>query len=197
MLLRRPTPEFVAEYLRRRNDSPLSYDFKDATRDIPASSTPAGFILDQRREVIGQGDEAWQRAREAIDQWVMFNNGWTTLHAPSGPPRMGNVVAMQVWIAGFWWLNPCRVIYEIDESSVSGKRYGFGYGTLADHAERGEERFMVEQDGEGKVWYDLASFSRPRQLLARIFYPLTRRIQLKFGPDSMAAMRRFVAGHHG
>jgi uncharacterized protein (UPF0548 family) len=121
----------------------------------------------------------------------MFDNGWTTLHAPAGPPRTGNLVAMQVWIAGFWWLNPCRVLYEIDEATPN-KRYGFGYGTLMDHAERGEERFMVGQDPEGTVWFDLTAFSRPRQLLARIFYPLTRRVQLQFGPDSMQAMRRFV-----
>jgi len=194
MMLRKPSPGSVADYLKRLAAAPLSYNFAGTTRSLPDATTPPGFTLDQRREVIGQGDVAWQCAREAIDRWVMFDNGWTTLHAPSGPPRTGNLVAMLVWIAGFWWLNPCRVIYEIDESGPI-KRYGFGYGTLADHVERGEERFMVEQDVEGKVWYDLASFSRPRQLLARIFYPLTRRIQLKFGPDSMAAMRRYVAGH--
>jgi uncharacterized protein (UPF0548 family) len=96
---------------------------------------------------------------------------------------------MLVWIGGCWWLNPCRVLYEIDEAS----RFGFGYGTLAAHVERGEERFLVEQDADGNVWYDLAAFSRPRHPLVRIFSPLARRIQLRFGRDSMAAMRRYVA----
>jgi uncharacterized protein (UPF0548 family) len=193
MLLRKPTPEFVASYLRRQAEFPLSYDFSGATRSLPEATTPTGFVLDQRKEVIGNGDSAWQRAREALDQWVMFDNGWTTLHAPAGAPRTGNLVAMQIWIGGFWWLNPCRVLYEIDEAGPV-KRYGFGYGTLPDHVERGEERFLVGQDADGDVWYDLASFSRPRQILTRIFYPLTRRIQLKFGPDSMRAMRRYVSG---
>jgi uncharacterized protein (UPF0548 family) len=192
MLLFKPSPERVIDFLQRRKASPLSYDFSGATRTIPNSPTPAGFLVDHRREVIGQGDVAWERAKEAIDRWIMFDNGWTTLHAPEGPPRNGNLVAMQVWIAGFWWLNPCRVIYEIDEI-LPIKRYGFGYGTLLDHAERGEERFLVEQDAVGNVWYDLASFSRPRQLFARVFYPLARHIQLKFGPDSMRAMRRFTS----
>jgi uncharacterized protein (UPF0548 family) len=192
MRLFKPSREVVAAYLKRQQDAPLSYDFPGTTKSLPAATTPAGFVLDQRREVIGKGDAAWQRAREAIDRWVMFENGWTTLHSLNGAPKTGNVVAMQVWIGGFWWLNPCRVLYEIDEAEP--KRFGFGYGTLADHAERGEERFLVGQDADGTVWFDLTAFSRPRHLLARLFYPLTRRIQLRFGPDSMQAMRRFVSG---
>lgn len=188
MLLRRPSVEFVAKYLRSQQAAPLSYDFVGASQSIPDCSTPSDFVLDRRREQIGSGEAAWQRAKQAVQQWVMFQNGWTELHAPAGPPRIGNVVAMQTWLGGFWWLNPCRVLYEIDED----RRFGFGYGTLLDHVERGEERFLVERDADGRVWYDLASFSRPRHILLRLCYPLTRRVQLRFGVDSMRVMRSFV-----
>ncbi len=194
MLLRKPSPEFIAVYLRSQRTAPFSYDFQGATQSIPHAATPPGFEFDRRREKIGSGAAAWQRAKQAVRQWVMFDNGWTKLHAPGGPPRVGNVVAMQVWIAGLWWLNPCRVLYEIDETVAEGKmkRFGFGYGTLLDHVERGEERFLVEQDAAGNVWYDLSSFSRPRHPLVRLCYPLARRIQLRFGRDSMVAMRKYV-----
>ena len=193
MKFRKPSAANIAEFLEQQRVAPLSYDFAGLSRELPYSKTPAGFVLDQRREVIGHGDEAWQRAKQAIREWVMFANGWTELHAPAGPPREGNVVGMLVWIAGLWWLNPCRVLYEIDEESPPLKRFGFGYGTLAEHVERGEERFLVEQDESGDVWYDLAAFSQPRHPLVRLFSPLARRIQLRFGRDSMQAMRRYVA----
>jgi uncharacterized protein (UPF0548 family) len=195
MSLRKPSPKLIAEHLLRQRESPLSYDFEGLSRTIPQAATPAGYLLDHRREQIGTGDAAWERAKLAIDQFVMFQNGWTELHAPQGPPRVGNVVGMLVWIGGLWWLNPARVLYEVDETTNSGtKRFGFAYGTLAEHVERGEERFWVEQEPDGSVWYDLASFSQPRHPLVRLFSPLARRIQLRFGRDSMQVMRRFVSG---
>ena len=55
-------------------------------------------------------------------------------------------------------MNACRIVYVIDEQG-SSERYGFAYGTLPDHMERGEERFTVEFDTDDQtVWYDLYAF---------------------------------------
>jgi uncharacterized protein (UPF0548 family) len=71
----------------------------------------------------------------------------------------------------------------------------FAYGTLPGHAESGEERFLVEWDRTtDAVHYDILAFSRPRHPLARLGYPLTRRVQRRFARDSATAMRRAVAG---
>ena len=43
------------------------------------------------------------------------------------------------------------------------------------------------------MWYDILAFSRPRQALARLGYPLMRKRQRRFGRESAAAMRRAVA----
>jgi uncharacterized protein (UPF0548 family) len=73
------------------------------------------------------------------------------------------------------------------------KRFGFAYGTLAEHAESGEERFTVEWDrDEDTVWYDILAFSRPRNSLARLGYPLSRLLQKRFAKDSKAAMLEAV-----
>ena len=51
------------------------------------------------------------------------------------------------------------------------KRFGFGYGTLPGHAERGEERFSVEWNREdGCVYYDVFAFSHPKHPLAWLGY---------------------------
>lgn len=192
MQFRKPTPDEIAALIRSHHGAPLSYDFATLTQSIPQAKTPPGYVFDHRREIIGSRPEQWERSKEAIRQWVMFQNGWTELHAPDGPPRVDNIVAMVTQLGGLWWVNLCRVLYEIDETKPR-KRFGFGYGTLFRHVERGEERFLIEQDDDGNIWYDLAAFSRPRNILARLAYPITRRVQRKFGADSMQAMREFVA----
>ena len=76
-------------------------------------------------------------------------------------------------------------------SRVNRKKYGFAYGTLPDHGERGEERFTVEFNSDQSVWYDLYAFSQP-STLARLAYPFTRILQKRFATDSKAAMERAV-----
>jgi uncharacterized protein (UPF0548 family) len=69
------------------------------------------------------------------------------------------------------------------------KRYGFAYGTLEEHMERGEERFSVEWNRvDDSVWYDLYAFSKPRHRLAQIGYPLSRILQKRFARQSKLAM---------
>jgi uncharacterized protein (UPF0548 family) len=85
-------------------------------------------------------------------------------------------------------LNACRIVYLIDERGET-YRYGFAYGTLPAHAERGEERFTVEyHKAGGKVWYDLYAFSKPRHALARAGYPISRLLQKRFAKESKEAM---------
>jgi uncharacterized protein (UPF0548 family) len=73
------------------------------------------------------------------------------------------------------------------------ERFGFAYGTLPDHAERGEERFTVEwHHHDDTVWYDILAFSRPNQFLSGLAYPLVRQLQKRFARDSRAVMHRAV-----
>ena len=73
------------------------------------------------------------------------------------------------------------------------RRYGFAYGTLPGHAESGEEQFTVEwHERDDSVRYDILAFSRPQQLLPRLGYPFTRRVQTRFARDSAAEMQRAV-----
>ena len=74
------------------------------------------------------------------------------------------------------------------------KRYGFAYGTLPEHVERGQESFVVEWDRrDDSVWYDIFAYSMPNHLLAKLGYPITRFLQKRFARDSMEAMRRSVS----
>ena len=67
----------------------------------------------------------------------------------------------------------CRVI-AVDDAT---DRFGFTYGTLSEHPARGEERFTVIQRADGEVVFEIVAVSQPRQLLARTFSPIARRMQ--------------------
>ncbi len=124
----------------------------------------------------------------------MFDMPWSQLCWPTAPIRMGTDVAVLVRHFGFFSLNACRIVYVVDDGARI-KRFGFAYGTLEEHAESGEERFIVEWNQvSDKVCYDILAFSRPRKMLAKLGYPLSRFLQQQFAEHSKAAMLRFVAG---
>ncbi len=159
------------------------------------SQLPDAFTVDHHCICLGHGQAVWDRAVEAIRQWKMFDLGWVKLSPPEAPIAEGTSVAVLVRHFGFWSLNAARIVYVLDEAAPV-RRYGFAYGTLLDHAEKGEERFTVEWRLDGSVWYDLLAISRPNQLVARIAYPFTRRLQRRFARDSLEAMRAATQSAH-
>ncbi len=93
---------------------------------------------------------------------------------------------------GLWWVNACRIVTVVNEDAPV-RRFGFAHGTLPDHAGSGQERFLIEWDqADENVWYDILAFSQPRHFLARLGYPWVRRVQKRFGRESVAVMRQAV-----
>jgi uncharacterized protein (UPF0548 family) len=118
---------------------------------------------------------------------------WVNLCWPETPIEVGRNVAILARHFGFWSLNAARIVYVIEETG-DVEKFGFAYGTLEEHGEKGEERFSVEfHHDSGEVWYELFAFSRPNHFLARLGYPLSRMLQRRFAEDSKHAMLRAVA----
>ena len=180
----------IRRFISKQKDSRFSYP------DIGASATvvPMGYNVDHNRALLGRGEVTWGRAVEAIRAWQMFSMPWVNLHWPSAPIQVGTDVAVSVHHFGFYSLNACRIIYVMDEEGPV-KRIGFAYGTLAEHAESGEERFTIEWNrADDTVWYDILAFSRPRQTLAILGYPLSRLLQRRFAESSKASMVEAASG---
>jgi uncharacterized protein (UPF0548 family) len=89
-------------------------------------------------------------------------------------------------------MSSARIVYQLEDGQPI-RRFGFAYGTLPGHIERGEERFSIEWLPDDTVWYDIRAFSRPRHWLVRLGYPLARRLQRRFVRDSQSAMLRAVS----
>jgi uncharacterized protein (UPF0548 family) len=135
----------------------------------------------------------YRRAVEALRGWRQFDLGWASIVPRGAPLEVGTTVAVLARHYGFWSLNSARVVYLVEDTNRA-KRFGFAYGTLPGHAEKGEERFVVERDREsGSVHYDVLAFSRPNHPLAWLGYPFARALQRRFARDSKEAMARAAA----
>lgn len=179
-LRQQPSTDAIAGFLQRAAGEPLSYaPIGLATREAP------GFVLDAHEALIGRGADAFERARAALASWAHFDLGWMQLHPRGAPVVPGTTIAVVINHLGFWSLNGARVVYLLE---ADAHEFGFAYGTLASHAEQGEEIFSVAMRPSGDVVYRLTAASRPRALLARLGYPMTRLFQARFRRDSTAAM---------
>lgn len=149
--------------------------------------------MDELRIQIGAGERAYARGVAALREWRQFDLGWTEVFPEGAAISPGTVVAVLIRHAGFWSLNAARIVYSI--GGPDAPEFGYAYGTLATHAERGEEIFEVRLDDcTGAVTYHLRAASQPRAFLARAGYPITRALQARFRAHSAAAMIRAVQG---
>jgi uncharacterized protein (UPF0548 family) len=183
--LRKPSAAQVEGLLLAHRQDSYSYTEIGATQ----SGAPADYNLDHNRVLLGRGPDAFARAVAAVNEWKMFDMDWVELLPVQPKVNAGETIAVIVRHLGFRSVNLSRVVYLIEED----ERFGFAYGTPPCHAEQGEERFMVEHDTKtDEVWYDLFACSKPRDLFARLGYPISRHLQKRFARDSLAAMQRAV-----
>jgi uncharacterized protein (UPF0548 family) len=182
----RPGERQIDNFLAESNRAELSY------HPVGLSSllSPAGFTVDTQRVPVGRGRVAFEVAATALMSWRMFPD-WTEVHPRNTTAKQGLTVGVLARHLGFWSLNGCRVVQCVEEAD----RRGFAYGTLQDHVERGEERFVVELDAKtGVVSYEIRAVSRPYAALAWLGYPLSRWLQRRFRIDSATSLARAVAG---
>jgi len=182
LLLCKPSPSFVRAFLEGQAKLPFTYAAVGASAEKP----PLGYVVDHTHIKIGTGQASFVAAKEALRRWEQFRLGWVEPFWPDTPIEPGGVVGVLGRFCGMKFLNACRIVYVSDEP----RQFSFAYGTLPGHVESGEERFKVEWQEDDSVWYDILAFSRPNHFLARLGYPIVRRLQRRFARDSAAAMQR-------
>jgi uncharacterized protein (UPF0548 family) len=159
--------------------------------DGPLGSPPKGFAHDLSRSEIGRGLHVFAAAREAFRRWEQFDLGWVRVMNPMAKIAPGELVALEAHTAYLWSISFNRIVEVVDGPA----RFGFMYTTTAFHVEEGQERFVIDFDpGSESVSYLLEAVSRPRHILARIGYPISRAMQHRFAKDSHARIRRCILG---
>ena len=186
-MIREPSDADVARFIASQRDLPYTYAEVGATNATP----PTNYNIDHNRIQLGSGETIYRSAVDALMNWRHFELGWVGIVPRGVPVEVGATVAVKARAFGTWSLSATRVVYTIDED----RRFGFAYGTLPDHVETGEERFLVEWLPDDSVSYDILAFSRPRHPLVRLSSPLARRLQHQFARDSLNRMKSaFIRG---
>lgn len=176
-----PSERDVANFISSQRNLEFTYLEVGATNATP----PQSYTVDHNRIQLGEGEATFIRAVEALKNWQQFDLGWVTIVPRGVAIEVGAMVAVKARAFGMWSLNACRVVYVINEP----RRFGFAYGTLPDHVECGEERFLIEWLPDNTVWYDILAFSRPQHPLVKLSVPLARRLQKRFARESLIRMK--------
>ena len=187
--LMKPSRATTQAWLMAQQALPFTYAAVGATATTP----PADYMVDHNRVQLGYGAPTFTQACDAIRQWTMFDFDWIDLLWPDAPLAAGTTVGVLAHLPGAHLLNACRIVYTIDEEIAGVARFGFAYGTLPGHVERGEERFLIEwKHADDSVWYDILAFSQPNHWLVRLGYPVTRFYQRRFARASLQRMAQAV-----
>lgn len=177
-----PTDPELAQFLDSRQAQPFSYREVAATRGNP----PRGFDNDHSSVYLGKGDDIWLNAKNALTRWKQFPEPWTLIFQQTTQIEKDTIVAVLFRLFGLWWINSAKIIYTIDEAN----KFGYAYGTLPGHLEKGEECFWIEKDETGAVYYHIKAFSRPAYWFIWLAYPLARHFQKRFVRQSLSIMRK-------
>ncbi len=172
-------------------DAPLSYGEVGAT----LGDRPTGYRHDDDSLVLGTrtgtgtdtGDVGFGRAVLGLREWRAHRGAGVKVAPIDAPLVVGTTVALALPLLGISTLAACRIVAVVDDPT----RFGFAYGTLEGHPERGEESFIVERDG-ATVTFHIRAFSRPADPLARIGAPVARRIQRRVTRAYLRALSDFV-----
>ncbi len=182
--LRRPPADRVGAFVTEQTAREFSYPQVGATR----GALPPGYVHDRRSVDLGPDDGArFARAAGALATWAAQRGAGMTVYPPD-PVRAGATFAIVFRLPAGFITAAGRVVYVIDEPD----RSGFAYGTLPGHPEQGEEAFVVSRR-DGRVWFELSAFSRPRHPLAVLGRPVSRIMQHRATAGYIAGMRTAVS----
>ena len=191
LISQKPTEAELNSFFLEQSKLDVCYSGVEMTR--LGKSGPAQYRRHVADVVLGCGKNTFDDAVQHMKEWHHFALSWILLF-PAKPTIAPNttllVCANHRWL---WSVNACRIIYIIDESSESKKRFGFAYGTLPGHVEQGEERFLIEWDAESDlVRYEILAYSRPNHPLVSVLWPVGVLIQDHFRKESLLALKNRI-----
>ena len=157
-------------------------------------ATEGGDVVEgYRRDVdevsLGSGSEVFDHAVAAVRGWEAQRGAGVEVVPTGVVVEVGQTVLLLIRVARFWAVAPCRVVSVRDDAD----HFRFAYATLPGHPEQGEAAFEVTRGVAGDVVFQVASFSRPVDPLARLAKPLTRRIQRRVTLRYLTAIRSAAA----
>lgn len=182
--LRRPSDEHLRDLLVSARSDELRYE--PVGRSL-GGATPHGLTRHRWTGML-PGPDPFDRAVAVLGSWGVQRGSGLAVVA-DGDVAVGVNVALAAPLPVGFVTATCRVVAVVDEPD----RYGFAYGTLGHHPERGEESFVVRRGAGGTVTFEIVAVSRPHQWIARAVPFLADRLQAAATHRYLDALRDAVA----
>src|SRR4029077_17730854 len=88
--IKKPNPDSIRAFISAQKSQPFSYPESGCSQGQP----PNVYIVDHNRIKLGLGFHTFERAKDAIRQWKMFEMPWMELCWPNTPIESGGAVAL-------------------------------------------------------------------------------------------------------
>lgn len=183
MQLNRATPEALARVLERVHRLEPTY----APTGVTLEPTPG---MEQHRVLLGTGERAFRQARAALHSWQTHQSRWLKLSPETEPPHEGQSVLVLLCGAGLCLAFGCRIVRVLDDA----RHFGFAYGSLPGHPERGEELFLVEWHGDERVTFTQRAVSGPAHWVYRLGRPAGELMRFLGTRQYLRATQRAATG---
>jgi uncharacterized protein (UPF0548 family) len=150
---------------------------------------PDGYHHSRAVIELGQGERAFAAGCDALREWAGHAYLGIAITPDHAPLETGVVVVARIPLGPLVVFAPCRIVSVVSELNS----FGFAYGTLPGHPERGEESFVVRRGSDDVVRFEVAAFSTPSGYLVRLGGPIPRWIQQRATRGYLEGVRRVVA----
>ena len=112
------------------------------------------------------------RATDRLRDWAAHAAIRARVHPERPSIEVGQTVVVVLSLGPLHILAPTRIVTVVDEPDA----FGFAYGTLPGHPERGEESFVIRREGDGAV-VEIAVDAVGADALTRLAAPVVRLLQ--------------------
>jgi len=182
MSLRRLGATQLEELLTKARLASPTYSEIGASRD---ADLPRGYHHVRFSERVGDA-ASFDLAVEGLRTWVAHEGAGLRIY-PHEALTPGATVLAVTTIGPMQIVAPCRIVAVFKEPYA----FGFSYGTLPGHPERGEESFVLNIRN-GATYFTISAFSKPVDPMARLAGPVGRSVQRSITRRYIKALRRFV-----
>jgi uncharacterized protein (UPF0548 family) len=140
----------------------LTYDAVGATTQAGWADVD-GFRSASRTAHLGEGQDRWAFATEAVLRWGVKTRSGFTVEDSDGTAQGAQpvTVGQRCWLVVGASRGRVREPVEVVSVIKGPHLVGFAYGTLTGHPLSGEEAFLVERHRDGSVWLTVRSITRP------------------------------------
>jgi len=162
-----------------------TYDHVGSTLDPERWAAPAMRV---RHRTVGRGPAAFEAARHSLHTWVPQLGIGATVEPEGQAVFTGATVLIVLRRGPLHVVAPDRIIGVVDEP----RRFGYAYGSLPGHPERGEESFLVEHLEDDSVRATIRVQAGPGTLPAHAVAPLVNAAQHAAVDGYLTAIARHV-----